>query len=174
MANSDKEKYPALRIIAAWYKAFGYLVGAVLVVSAIVTIWNDGSTAVAGGMFVGAVTFVILSIAVAEIIQVFLDSESNTRLSAEYLGELVSMQAKENKLKAPPAKAPAPIKPRPEPAKKASSAQAETIKDLIKSLRGDGLSPDEIAKELKAEAMPTLDGSASWDADAVQGVLSKG
>lgn len=173
MASSDKDKYPALRIIAAWYKVFGYLVGAILGISAFSVMWEDGTKSIAIGMIVGAVVFVILSMAVAEIIQVFLDSESNTRRSAEYLKELLELQTKSETPKSTPKKSAAPSRKPHALAKKATASKAETIKALIKNLRNDGLSPQAIAEELQAEAMPTLDGKPSWNAAAVDAVLSE-
>lgn len=171
MANSEKSKYPALRIIAAWYKAFGYVVGAILAFAGIASLFRDGGGSVAVGLIVGAVIFVILSMAVAEIIQVFMDTESNTRNSADYLKALLDMQVKERAARTP--KTAKPIRQRPEPPKKATESQAQTIRALIQNLHKDGLSADEIAQELRSEGMPTMDGGDSWTAKSVEEVLSR-
>jgi hypothetical protein len=170
MDNSEQAKYPALRIIAAWYKVFGYLVGGILVIYGVILIFGDGSTSVGIGVLLGGLAFVVISVATAEIIQVFLDTETHTRNSADLLGQLVDL----NKKNARPASKPAPaaIMKRPIPARKANEAQAQSIKNLIHHLYKDGLSADEIVRELKAENMPTLDGATSWNASAVTQVLS--
>ncbi|MCL1476764.1 MULTISPECIES: hypothetical protein [unclassified Marinobacter] len=168
MDNSEQAKYPALRIIAAWYKVFGYLVGGILVIYGVILSFGDGSTSVGIGVLLGGLAFVVISVATAEIIQVFLDTETHTRNSADLLGQLVDL----NKKNARPAPAPAEIMKRPMPARKANEAQAQSIKNLIHHLHKDGLSDDEIVRELKAENMPTLDGATSWNASAVTQVLS--
>ncbi len=169
MANSEKAKYPALRIIAAWYKAFGYVVGAIMIFAGIASLFKDGGGSVAVGLIVGAIVFVILSMAVAEIIQVFMDTEDNTRSSADYLKELLDIQLKAARIP----KTAKPIRARPEPSKKATESQAQTIKGLIQNLHKDGLSADAIAGELRSESMPTLDGGESWTARSVNEILSR-
>ena len=171
MDHSDQAKYPALRIIAAWYKAFGYLVGGILVIYGVVLMFGDGSTSIGIGVLLGGLAFVVISVATAEIIQVFLDTETHTRNSADLLGQLVDLNKKNAQPASKPAPAPAAIMKRPIPAQKANEAQTQSIKNLIHHLHEDGLSADEIVRELRAENMPTLDGSTSWNTSAVASVL---
>jgi hypothetical protein len=172
MDNSEQAKYPALRIIAAWYKVFGYLVGGILVIYGVILSFGDGSTSVGIGVLLGGLAFVVISVATAEIIQVFLDTETHTRNSADLLAQLVDLNKKNTRAASKPATVPAAIMKRPMPARKANEAQAQSIKNLIHHLHKDGLSDDEIVRELKAENMPTLDGATSWNASAVTQVLS--
>jgi hypothetical protein len=41
-------------------------------------------------------------------------------------------------------------------------------------LHEDGLTEEQIVKELQGENVPTLDGSGGWTSEAVRGVISKG
>ncbi|UDL03986.1 recombinase family protein [Marinobacter sp. CA1] len=169
MAKSNGTRYPALRTIAAWYKAFGYLVGGILALSGVISLVKSDGFAVGIGLVVGGVAFAILSIAVAEIIAVFLDTESSTRSSAESLQKLVELQSAPPKPPAPAAQRPAP-KPTPPP-RKATASQEESIRKLIRNLSADGRSPDQIAFELRKEGMPTL-GSSTWTTEAVEAALA--
>lgn len=175
MADSEKSKYPALRIIAAWYKAFGYLVGGIVFLAGAVALSKSGSTSVGFALIIGAAVFVVLSMAVAEIIQVFLDTENNTRSSAGYLRDLLELQQKNNTPATTPTPKPrkSPVKHN-EPAKAASEDQAQSIRKLIRNLHNDGMSSTEIAQELKAEGMPTLDDTGNWSSKLVNDVLMQG
>lgn len=179
MAISDKQKYPALKIIAAWYKAFGFLVGGIILLAGIAAILKGGSGSVGVGLVIGAIVFVILSVSIAEIIQLFLDSESNTRQAADHLKQLVDLNAKPDpaKRKTPPESPPkTPQKPVAGPAaqpRKANGSQAESIIVLIKSLFDDGLSPESIAEELRSEGLPTLSGEVAWTEPQVAAVLRR-
>jgi hypothetical protein len=138
---------------------------------------DDGITGVVMLMGVGALVSFAVFVSIAEIIQLFLDSENNTRQSAEYLKQLVELQAPPPPApKSEPAK-PAPtappksaIKPVARP-RKAPARQAESIRSLIKHLHGDGLNPDEIAEELKNEGLPTLTGEPEWTCAQVKASL---
>jgi|26BtaG_2_1085354.scaffolds.fasta_scaffold32105_2 hypothetical protein len=177
MKESAKGKYPALRIIAAWYKTVGYVVSVIFVIAGLVIAKDDGITGVVMLMGVGALVSFAVFVSIAEIIQLFLDSENNTRQSAEYLKQLVELQAPPSPTpKSEPAK-PAPtappksaIKPVARP-RKAPASQAESIRSLIKHLHGDGLSPDEITEELKSEGLPTLTGEPEWTCAQVKAAL---
>lgn len=172
MAKSNGTRYPALRTIAAWYKAFGYLVGGILALSGVISLVKSDGFAVGIGLVVGGVAFAILSIAVAEIIAVFLDTESSTRSSAESLQKLVELQSASPRPPAPAAQRPAP-KPTPTPPpRKATASQEESIRKLIRNLSADGRSPDQIAFELRKEGMPTL-GSSTWTTEAVEAALAR-
>lgn len=173
MAVSGKAKYPALRIIAAWYKAFGYLVGAVIFLAGMAALFKGGSGSVAIGLMVGAVVFVIMSMSIAEIIQVFLDTEDNTKSSADSLKELLDLQVKGKAQKAPPTQSVKPAAKRQAPPKGANESQAQSIKNLIRNLHSDGMSSAEIAQELRSEGMPVLGGADSWTAGSVDEILSK-
>ena len=175
MKESTKGKYPALRIIAAWYKTVGYVVSVIFVIACLVIAKDDGITGVVMMMGLGALVSFAVFVSIAEIIQLFLDSENNTRQSAEYLKQLVELQAPPSPApKSEPAKpaptAPPSIKPAAR-ARKAPSSQAESIRSLIKHLHGDGLSPDEITEELKNEGLPTLTGEPEWTCDQVRAAL---
>lgn len=188
MNKSEKARYPALRIIAAWYKAFGYVVGGIILIAGVFAVSNDGGS-VGIGIIVGAVVFIILSISIAEIIQVFLDTEASTRSSASYLKELVDIQKRPEGPSEPvvadrqarsrrPDKAPEPprspekTKQTPSVSKPVSDAtQAQSIKNLIKHLHGDGLTAQEIVRELKSEGIRALDESGGWTEKAVHNVL---
>lgn len=181
--------YPALRIIAAWYKVVGYFIGGIIALGGLISIMGDGSAAAGIGLLIGAVVFVVLSVAVAEIIQVFLDTQNNTRECADALHRLVDLQSspglpdpapKPVTPVAPtaPARAAEPVAPgnpparqRPTATPKATKGQADSIRGLIKNLHGDGETVESIAKELQVEGMPTLDGSGTWTAAAVSSVL---
>lgn len=185
MAGSKQGKYPALNLIAAWYKAVGYIVSAIFVISGLIMAKDDGITGVVMLMGLGALVSFAVFVSIAEIIQLFLDSENNTRQSAEYLKQLVELQAPPSPApKSDPAKpAPAvPTKPAPTAppksaikpvarARKAPASQAESIRSLIKHLHGDGLSPDEITEELKNEGLPTLTGEPEWTCAQVKTAL---
>lgn len=167
MAKPDKAKYPALRIIAAWYKLVGCLLGLLIAVAGLVTVFGDGDNRVGTVLIVIALVFMIVSIAVAEIIQVFLDTERNTRHTAEATQRLVELHLKKTEpepmLQTAPKRA-APAKPM---ARKASPEQAASIKTLIRNLHSDGLDAEQIAEELSKEGMPTLDGAPVWTPEAV-------
>jgi len=177
MKESAKGKYPALRIIAAWYKTVGYVVSVIFVIAGLVIAKDDGITGVVMLMGVGALVSFAVFVSIAEIIQLFLDSENNTRSAAEYLKQLVELQAPPSPTpKSEPAN-PAPAA-RPKPAikpvaraRKAPASQAESIRSLIKHLHGDGLSPDEITEELKNEGLPTLTGEPEWTSSQVAAAL---
>lgn len=200
MGQSEKSKYPALRIIAAWYKTVGYVIGGIIVISAVIGTFINGLNIASFGIGIAGVVFIIMSMSIAEIIQVFLDTESSTRSSANSLRELVELK-KEPGESAPcasdasaapeepveseklgrPEKTPEPIKkPVAKPAKPApnkvapNSEQAKSIKNLIKHLHGDGLTASEIVRELRAENIQTLDGAARWTEKAVHDVLLSG
>lgn len=177
MANTSKGSYPALRIIAAWYKAVGILISAILVISGAVIAKDDGLTGLVMLIALGAIIAFVVFVSVAEIIQLFLDSESNTRQAADHLKQLVELNTKPKPVKE---KAPAKSLPKatPKPAarqasrtRKANTSQAESIKVLIKSLSDDGLSPESIAEELRNEGLPTLSGEATWTEPQVTAVL---
>lgn len=178
--------YPALRVIVAWYKVVGYFIGGIIALGGLISIMGDGSAAAGIGLLIGAVVFIVLSVAVAEIIQVFLDTQNNTRESADALHRLVELQsspglpdpAPKPVAPAAPARAAEPIgrgnppaRKHPAAAPKATREQAESIRGLIKSLHGDGETIESIAKELQVEGLPTLDGSGTWTAEAVSSVL---
>jgi len=177
MKESKTGKYPALNLIAAWYKAVGYIVSAIFVISGLIMAKDDGITGVVMLMGLGALVSFAVFVSIAEIIQLFLDSENNTRSAAEYLKQLVELQAPPSPTpKSEPAN-PAPAA-RPKPAikpvaraRKAPASQAESIRSLIKHLHGDGLSPDEITEELKSEGLPTLTGEPEWTCDQVRAAL---
>ena len=175
MKESAKGKYPALRIIAAWYKTVGYVVSVIFVIAGLVIAKDDGITGVVMLMGVGALVSFAVFVSIAEIIQLFLDSENNTRSAAEYLKQLVELQAPPTPKSEPANPAPA---ARPKPAikpvaraRKAPASQAESIRSLIKHLHGDGLSPDEITEELKNEGLPTLTGEPEWTSSQVAAAL---
>jgi hypothetical protein len=172
MDDSEQAKYPALRIIAAWDKVFGYLVGGILVIYAAVLIFGDESTPVGIGVFLGGLAFVVISVVTAEIIQVFLDTENHTRDSADLLGQLVELNKMNAQPASKPALEPASMMKRPMPAQKSNEAQAQSIKNVIHYLYKEGLSADEIVRVLKAENMPPLDSATSWSAIAVTNVLT--
>jgi hypothetical protein len=162
-----------LRIIAAWYKALGLVVGGILIIVGSVSGWQDESFVAFASWGSAGVIFIILSVSIAEIIQVFLDTERSTRDSAGYLQRLVELQAKPT---APaPAQVTAAVRARRPPApQQATASQSDSIKALIMGLHEDGLTEEQIVKELQGENVPTLDGSGGWTSEAVRGVISKG
>ncbi|NWO04533.1 MAG: recombinase family protein [Alteromonadaceae bacterium] len=174
MAKADKPRYPALKIIAAWYKVFGYFVGAILAIGGLLSIVNSDSAGLGLGLLIGAVIFVVISVATAELIQAFLDTEDNTRTSAELLQKLVDLQGEPKQTPKSPAKEIKPNPTRNAAKKKATPDQADSIRRLIHNLSSDGLTAEQIARDLTQEGMPTLDGTAIWTAEAVSEVLKEG
>jgi hypothetical protein len=167
--KSESAKYPALRIIAAWYKALGLVVGGILIIVGAVSGWQDESFVAFASWGSAGVIFIILAVSIAEIIQVFLDTERSTRDSAGYLQRLVELQAK-------PAAAPARATPavrvrRPPEPQPATPSQADSIKALIRGLHEDGLTEEQIVRELQGENVSTLDGASGWTASAVRSAL---
>lgn len=168
----ESAKYPALRIIAAWYKALGLMVGGILIITGAVSGWQDESFVAFISWGSAGVIFIILSVSIAEIIQVFLDTERSTCDSAGYLKQLVEQQAKpQSSAPAPAQAAPAlrvrrPLAPRP-----ATPSQVDSIKALIRGLHEDGLTEEQIVRELRGENVSTLDGASGWTASAVRSAL---
>lgn len=167
MAKSGKTRYPALRIIAAWYKVFGCVVGLIMALAGLIAVFGDGDSRFGIGLIIAALVFMVLSIAVAEVIQVFLDTENNTRVTAEATQKLVEIQTKASGPNPPPQ----PLRKKTPIAKRASPEQANSIRTLIRNLHADGHSSNQIAEELRKEGMPTLDGEATWTAEAIEQVL---
>lgn len=166
--KSSNRNYPALRIIATWNKLFGYIIGALILLSGFITLFGEGSNALGLGLILGAIVVVVASIAVAETIQVFLDTEGNTRSAADSLQQLVDLTEKRE---TPPAKNPPPkLRKKPEPAGTVSleSERGKSIKKLIVSLTDDGMSAEQIAAELNQENMPTFDDLPRWTAESVR------
>jgi hypothetical protein len=170
--KSESAKYPALRIIAAWYKALGLVVGGILIIVGSVSGWQDESFVAFASWGFAGVIFIILSVSIAEIIQVFLDTERSTRDSAGYLRQLVELQTK---LQSAASAQPTPAKPsrRPPAPQQATPSQADSIKALIHGLHEDGLTEEQILMELQSENISTLDGANGWTTSAVRKVLSK-
>ncbi|MCL1485156.1 hypothetical protein MIH18_23605 (plasmid) [Marinobacter sp. M3C] len=170
--KSESAKYPALRIIAAWYKALGLVVGGILIIVGAVSGWQDESFVAFISWGSAGVIFIILAVSIAEIIQVFLDTERSTRDSAGYLQRLVELQAKPQP-SAPARATPAVRVRRPPEPQPATPSQADSIKVLIRGLHEDGLTEEQIVKELQSENISTLDGANGWTSSAVRKVLSK-
>lgn len=192
MEKSGSSMYPALRLIAGWFKIVGYVVTAAFVISGLVAAAKDGLSSVFFGFTIGGLFAFAFFVSIAEIIQLLLDSERNTRDSAHYLKKLVELQSGErgsdgDSLRTIPVQPASPepekrpssaIKRKPTPARTRPApvpitpAQAESIRKLVRHLHADGLSLSEIVKELAFEGIQALDGTGRWSEEAVQEVLS--
>lgn len=174
MGERVKSRYPALQIIASWYRLLALVIGVISMGVSLAMIFMEGSRTVGVYSALATVVFVILTVALAETIKVVLDTEENTRNSSEHLSRLVEIHQNEQMARSQPA----PVTPRkikkriPLPVEE-DSDQGKSIQTLIRTLSNDGLSDAEIAAELKKENMPALRGYGAWTPETVRRVLNR-
>jgi|BioPla2DNA2_1021312.scaffolds.fasta_scaffold71067_2 hypothetical protein len=81
--KTTKYRYPALRIVAGFYKVLAWIVGIVAIIATFYYLSSSGMAVLALVSLVGGAFLVIGLLAMAELIKVFVDIEYNTRKALE-------------------------------------------------------------------------------------------
>jgi hypothetical protein len=161
-------KYPILSYVI---KVIKFLAVISIISGLYSTIKSDisGELKTAAAFFI--VSFNLCLYAYAEFLKVHVDQEYNGRKNIEVLEALLSETQKQNKAVIPKTPVKPPAKPRIK-TPQATAEQQQKIKDLINRLHSEGISAEEIVKEMVEGSVPTLEGNPIWTIEAVNSVLT--